>query len=46
MEMDKYIGIDTHCSTLVVNVRDSLGKMIVESTVATKPFWESGSVSI
>jgi len=36
MEMDKYIGIDTHCSTLVVNVRDSLGKVILESTVATK----------
>jgi transposase len=36
MEMDKYIGIDTHRSTLVVNVRDSLGKVILESTVATK----------
>jgi transposase len=36
MEMDKYIGIDTHRSTLVVNVRDSFGKVILESTVPTK----------
>ena len=36
MELDKYIGIDAHSSTLVVNVRDSFGKVIMESTLPTK----------
>src|SRR5215510_15295461 len=35
MELDKYIGIDVHSSTLVVNARDAFGKVILESTVAT-----------
>jgi transposase len=35
MELDKYIGIDTHSSTLVVNVRDAFGKVILQSTVPT-----------
>jgi transposase len=36
MELDKYIGIDTHSSTLVVNARDAFGKIILQSVVATK----------
>lgn len=36
MELEKYIGIDVHSSTLVVNARDAFGKVILESTVATK----------
>jgi transposase len=35
MELDKYIGIDAHSSTLVVNARDAFGKVILQSTVAT-----------
>ena len=35
MEMDKYIGIDVHSSTLVVNARDAFGKVILQSVVAT-----------
>ena len=35
MELDKYIGIDVHSSTLVVNARDAFGKVILESVVAT-----------
>jgi transposase len=35
MELDKYIGIDVHSSTLVVNARDAYGKVILESVVAT-----------
>jgi transposase len=35
MELDKYIGIDVHRSTLVVNVRDAFGKVILDSTVPT-----------
>ena len=35
MELDKYIGIDVHSSTLVVNVRDALGKVVQESTLPT-----------
>lgn len=36
MELDKYIGIDVHSSTLVVNARDAFGKVILESIVPTK----------
>jgi len=35
MELDKYIGIDAHSSTLVVNARDAFGKMILQSVVPT-----------
>jgi transposase len=35
MELDKYIGIDVHSSTLVVNARNALGKVILESVVPT-----------
>lgn len=35
MELDKYIGIDVHSSTLVVNARDAFGKVILQSTVGT-----------
>src|SRR5262249_54778823 len=35
MELDKYIGIDVHRSTLVVNARDAFGKVILDSTVPT-----------
>src|SRR5262245_58588669 len=36
MELDKYIGIDAHSSTLVVNARDAFGKVILQSVVPTK----------
>jgi transposase len=36
MELDKYIGIDAHRSTLVVNARDCFGKVVLESVVPTK----------
>jgi transposase len=36
MELDKYIGIDAHSSTLVVHARDSFGKVVLQSTVPTK----------
>jgi transposase len=36
MELDKYIGIDVHSSTLVVNARDALGKVILQGVVPTK----------
>jgi transposase len=35
MELDKYIGIDAHSSTLVVNARDAFGKVILQSVVPT-----------
>jgi transposase len=35
MELDKYIGIDVHSSTLVVNARDALGKVVFQGTVPT-----------
>jgi transposase len=35
MELDKYIGIDTHSSTLVVHARDAFGKVILQSVVPT-----------
>ena len=35
MELDKYIGIDVHSSTLVVNVRDARGKVVQETIVPT-----------
>lgn len=35
MELDKYIGIDTHSSTLVVNARDAFGKVVLQATVPT-----------
>jgi transposase len=36
MELAKYIGMDVHQSTVVVNVRDQWGKVILESTVPTE----------
>jgi transposase len=36
MELVKYIGMDVHRSTVVVNVRNSLGKVVLESTVPTE----------
>jgi transposase len=35
MELDKYIGIDVHSSSLVVNARDAFGKVIFQGTVPT-----------
>jgi hypothetical protein len=35
MELDKYIAIDAHSSTLVVNARDAIGKVILQSVVPT-----------
>jgi hypothetical protein len=35
MELDKYIGIDVHSSTLVVNARDAYGKVVFQGTVPT-----------
>jgi transposase len=35
MELDKYIGIDVHHSTLVVNARDAFGKVVFQGTVPT-----------
>ena len=36
MELAKYIGMDVHSSTVVVNVRNTYGKVVLESTVATE----------
>ena len=36
MEQDKYIGMDVHSSTTVVNARDAFGKVVLEGIVATK----------
>src|ERR671936_2757426 len=36
MERAKYIGMDVHRSTVVVNVRDVYGKVVLESTVPTE----------
>jgi transposase len=36
MELDKYIGIDVHSSTLVVNARDAFGKVVLQGVVPTK----------
>jgi transposase len=36
MELDKYIGIDVHSSTLVVNARDAFGKVVLQSVVPTR----------
>lgn len=35
MELDKYIGIDVHSSTLVVNARDAFGRVVFQGTVPT-----------
>src|SRR5467141_599784 len=36
MELTKYIGIDVHSSTLVVNSRDAFGKVVLQSVVPTR----------
>jgi transposase len=36
MELDKYIGIDVHSSTLVVNARDAFGKVVLQSVIPTR----------
>jgi transposase len=36
MELAKYIGMDVHQSTVVVNVKDQAGKVVLESTVPTE----------
>jgi transposase len=36
MERDKYIGMDVHSSTTVINARDAFGKVVLQGVVPTK----------
>ena len=43
MNNEKYIGLDVHQATVVVAVRDSTGKLVMESILRRKrqPFFSS-----
>jgi len=36
MDSNKYIGMDVHQATISVAVRDSAGKLVMESVIETK----------
>jgi hypothetical protein len=41
MDSKKYVGMDVHQATISIAVRDSVGKLVMESIIETKasPFW-------
>lgn len=36
MKLDKYIGLDVHAATIVIAVLDSVGKLVLETVIATE----------